>query len=244
MSEVIYFLIFNLLFTSCFSSNSEVETMKIATSANMQFVMKEVIKAFEKETDIQCEMIVGSSGKLSAQIINGAPYDVFVSADLFYPQALKKEKLNASEILQYTSGKLVIWSKEKSFNIRQLEEITVEKIAIANPKTAPYGRAAQEAIQQIFEDRINEKLVYGESISQVNQFILADQVNLGFSSIFIVNAPSNKALGFWSEVPDNLYQPIAQGMISIKGNQEQKAQKILDFIMSEKGQGIINNFKN
>ncbi|NME71872.1 molybdate ABC transporter substrate-binding protein [Flammeovirga aprica] len=240
--QFIPFLILISLLTSCLSSAPKEKKLKVATSANMQFVMKDIIKAFEKDTDIACEMIVGSSGKLSAQIINGAPYDVFVSADLFYPQALKNEKLNASDVIQYTEGKLVVWSKAKPYQVDGLGDTLISSIAIANPKTAPYGKAAQEVIQTLYGDQIKTKLVYGESISQVSQFILADQVDAGFNSIFVVNAPSNQKLGFWSEVPSNLYQPIAQGMISIKGGQENKAQQLLDFIMSDKGQEIINKY--
>ncbi|MBD0402896.1 molybdate ABC transporter substrate-binding protein [Flammeovirga sp. EKP202] len=231
-----------VLFTYCNTPNQQVETLKIATSANMQFVMRDLIHSFEQESGIASEIIVGSSGKLSAQIINGAPYDVFVSADMIYPQALKKENMNASDVILYSVGKLVVWSKERRFQFEEIDDKLITKIAIANPKTAPYGKAALEAIQHSFNDSLQNKLVFGESISQVNQFILADQVDLGFSSIFIVNAPSNKNLGYWSEVPEHLYEPIAQGMISIKGKHEKEAQQLLDFIMSNKGQAILKSY--
>lgn len=234
-------IISSSLFFSC--KTKERETLKVATSANMQFVMQDICTAFQTKTGIKSELIIGSSGKLTAQILAGAPFDLFVAADMNFPQKIKEANLNSSENLLYTHGQLVIWSnKEDDVNYLDLNREAYKKIAIANPVTAPYGAAAKAFINAQFGDQLNHKLIYAESISQVNQYILSNNVDVGISSIFIVNSPQNIGKGFWEVIPNNLYSPIEQGLIGIKGPNDKKTQELIQFILSNQGQKIISAY--
>jgi len=153
----------------------------IATAANMQFAMEELITAFTDKTGIPCTMVVSSSGKLTAQIIAGAPYDIFVAADMKYPQEIYEKGLAQRPPKIYAYGTLVLWSllDEVIPSLPILEENIINHIAIANPKTAPYGKAAKMILEEKgIYNTLEEKLVFGESIAQTNQFILSKAVEI------------------------------------------------------------------
>ena len=135
--------------TSCGRSPAESQELTIATAANVQFAMEEIIQAFSQDHGIPCEMIVGSSGKLTAQIVQGAPYDVFVSADMKYPQNLLGNNKTWDTPVAYAYGKLVLWTLDEDLTpeLDQLKEPEVKHIAIANPRNAPYGVAAMQVLQ-------------------------------------------------------------------------------------------------
>ncbi|MBB6460912.1 molybdate ABC transporter substrate-binding protein [Flammeovirga kamogawensis] len=240
MRYILSNLILIVLLTNCTTENSN--KLQIATASNMQFVSQKLCEAFTQETDIECELIVSSSGKLCAQIISGAPFDVFISADMKYPEILYNENKTLDKPKIYTKGKLVLWSlKDSLFNsLDILESNAVKHICIANPVTAPYGIAAAETIKNKFGNSINQKIVKGESISQTNQFILSKAADFGFTSLFIVNSDFLKNKGKWIMVEESLYQPIQQGIVTIKGNNIALAQQFEQFILSKKGQKIID----
>ncbi|AZQ61753.1 molybdate ABC transporter substrate-binding protein [Flammeovirga pectinis] len=244
MRYILSNLILVVLLTNCTSENNN--KLQIATASNMQFVSKKLCEAFTQETNIECEMIVSSSGKLCAQIISGAPFDIFISADMKYPEILFNENKTLGRPKIYTQGKLVLWSlKDTLFNTLDiLKNNNVKHICIANPVTAPYGIAAAETIKKKFGNTINQKIVKGESISQTNQFILSKAADFGFTSLFIVNSDFLKNKGKWIMVEDSLYQPIKQGIVTIKGDRVKLAQQFEQFILSEKGQKIIDPLNN
>ena len=208
--------------------------------------MKELTTAFEEETAIQCEIILGSSGLLSAQIKAGAPYHIFVSANMKYPQEIFENDLTITKPAIYAYGVLVLWTRGTSVSLHDLVNDSFQKIAIANPSTAPYGDAAINALKKSnLLDQLSDKLVYGESISQVNQFILSNAVDAGFTSKSVVVSRELRDIGQWTEVDQSLYNPVEQGIILIKGDHESEARRFFDFILSEKGQAILiaNGYK-
>lgn len=236
----------SFLLLNCNPSNSD--QLKIATSANMQFAIKELIKNFSLSTGIECQSIVSSSGKLTAQIKEGAPYDLFVSADMKFPNELFQSGLTIGKPKVYALGRLVFWTKKDNVDLSIsaiTENNSIQHIALANPKIAPYGKAALEILNHyhIFQE-LEPKLVYGESISQVNQFINSQVADLGFTSKSIVLSPQMKGQGKWKELDSTLYSPIAQGVVILKSDskREKLAEKFSDFLFSAEGKEILNTF--
>ncbi|MBQ0735839.1 molybdate ABC transporter substrate-binding protein [Aquimarina celericrescens] len=236
---------FLLLFTfGCTSTNSRKVT--IATAANMQFVMKEIAAAFTQETGIDCDVIISSSGKLTAQIKEGAPYDVFISADTKYPKILYEKGFTSNIPKIYGYGTLVLWSFSENvpLDINLLTQNQIEHIALANPKTAPYGTAAIEVLKHAkIYDQISEKLVFGESISQTNQFILSGAAQIGFTAKSVVLSPQMKGKGEWISIDSTSYTPIAQAAVIIKKDKiSDAAMKFYEFLFSTKSKEILENF--
>jgi molybdate transport system substrate-binding protein len=213
----------------------------------MQFVIKDLVKNFSATTGIECEIIISSSGKLTAQINEGAPFDVFVSANLKYPNDLYKKGLTIDQPKIYAFGKLVLWTMKEDLSplLFNLTNENIKHIAIPNPKTAPYGKAAMEALNFVnLLEKTKDKLVYGESISQVNQFINSQVVEVGFTSLSVVTSPQIKGKGTYKIIDDSYYHSIAQGIVCIKSDtpKEKNALKFSDYLFSEKGKEILNTF--
>lgn len=208
------------------------DKLKIATAANMQFAMKELIDAFEKEKGIEADMILSSSGKLTAQIEAGAPFDLFFSADTKYPKQLAAKGLS-SDPQVYAYGQLVSWFKK--------DEYQFELYAMANPRTAPYGRATEEYLRKIEKELPD--VVYGESISQVNQFLLSGTVDAGFTSLSSVMSNKFSAEGKWILLPDSLYSPIAQAYVILDdSDRKNEAAAFIDFLASGSAKGILETY--
>lgn len=240
-----YIVIVLALLTACSSSSKSEEKITIACSANMQFAIEEIISAFEEKTGITCDLVTGSSGKLTAQILEGAPYDLLVSADTYYPEEIYSSGLSEGKPKVYGKGQLVLWTTnpEIKADLNILTDERIKHIAIANPKTAPYGVAAENVLKelQIYE-RIKDKLVYGESISQVNQFVSSGSADIGFTAMSAVLSDEMKDMGNWISISDSLYDPIAQAVVVMKGERSEEAQKFVDFLFSEKGLEILVRF--
>lgn len=223
------------------------EKLTIATAANMQFAMNALVEAYEAETGTQCEIILGSSGKLTAQIQEGAPYDLFFSADMKFPEALKATGNTIGEPIIYAQGQLVLWTSRKS-PLNRVTEITGKEtnhIALANPKTAPYGEAAIQVLRNLdLYGMVNSKLVYGESISQVNQFVLSGAAEYGFTAKSVVLSPNMFDYSNWIAIADSLHSPINQSMVVIKNERglQSQAQRFTEFVLSEKGQAILQQY--
>lgn len=232
------------------SSNFIPEKITIATAANMQFVMKELTQAFTDTSGIDCEIVVGSSGNLTAQISEGAPYNVFVAADMKYPNLLYEKGLAKAPPINFASGNLVLWSVMDNVN-PSLDNLTTDQIkhiAIANPKLAPYGTAAIQVLQHHdLLDKVRHKLVYGESIAQTNQFITSGSAEVGFTAMSVVLSPKMKDEGQWKELDPKTYSPIDQGVIIIKHKNTSNLinigpQKFYEFLLSEKAKKILKHF--
>ena len=224
------------------------DKLTIAASANMQYAMEELIEQFNKESGIPCELIVGSSGKLTAQILEGAPFDLFFSADMKYPQEIHRKSMALDPPMVYAYGYLVFWSLDEKIELTEegLLSEAVTHIAMANPQTAPYGRAAEELLNGMgIYESVEDKLVFGESIAQTNQFILSGTAEVGLTARSVVSAPEAKGKGQWVSADQKLYRPIAQGLVHLKNRDPEKeewARAFDDFLGSEKATDILHKF--
>lgn len=222
----------------------------VAAAANVQFVLQEIKKGFEKETGISVNIILNSSGKLTAQIKEGAPYDVFVSADMKYPQELYSSGFATAAPKVYANGVLVLWTMRKdikpSADLKLLITDIIKKIAIANPQTAPYGTAAEEAMKysKVYE-QVKDKLVFGESISQTNQYILSQSADIGFTAKSIVLSNEMKGKGVWVDIDSRSYTPIEQGAVILKHGDEtnkEASQKFYSYLYSAKAKNVFKKY--
>ena len=223
------------------------QPLRVAVAANAQFVMEQVKTAYQKKTGTPMELIVSSSGKLTTQIQQGAPYDIFLSADMEYPQTLYKAGLTTAAPVIYAYGSLVLWTMGNlplTTDLKVLLDPAVRHIAIANPATAPYGEAAIAYLN--YRKRLNSikpKLVYGESIAQVNQYVLTGAAEVGFTAKSVVLDPSLKQRGHWIDLPATGYSPIAQGVVILKRTgQLSVAQRFVQFLRSPDARRILQQF--
>ena len=241
---ITYFLVL-ILVTSCQEKKSN--KLVIAAAANVQFAMQELADTFYIDTDIKAEIIYGSSGKLFAQIIKGAPYDLFISANMKYPNQLYKAGFLDQKPSIYAFGKLVLWTQLKGIepSIELLKSDDIKHIAMANPKIAPYGVATEQLLKRygIFET-IKNKLVYGESISQTNQFIFSGSAEIGFTAMSSVMSSKIATKGKWVALDTSTYSPIAQGVALIKKESKNsaQAQEFYRFLFTHKAQNILHKY--
>ncbi len=230
------FLVLVLLVTS-FASADE---LRIAAAADLRYAMQDIAARFEKETGHKVSISYGSSGNFFNLIQNGAPYDIYFSADLDYPKKLEAAGLIVPGSLhQYAKGRLVLWvpttsSLDLATGLDVLLDSRVKKIAIANPEHAPYGRAAVAAMQNAkVYDRVREQLVRGENISQTAQFVQTGNADVGFVALSLAISPAMKSSGRFVEVPAQLYPPIDQAVVIIKSSKRQDlARRFLEFFGS------------
>lgn len=238
--------IFVVLLTLIGCKEQASNKVEIAAAANMQYPIKELIAAFEEETGIGCNVSIASSGNLTNQIKNGAPYGVFLSADMGYPEDLHKYGFAAEAPQAYAYGKLVLWTTTDALpSIELLKADSIKHIAIGNPRLAPYGVAAQEVLEHygLFEV-LKEKYVFGESITQVNQFIVSGAAEVGFTALAVVKSPNNEDKGKWLALPHALYSSIGQGAILIKHEDgiSEKSQLFYDFLFSQTSKDILKTY--
>ncbi len=226
------------------------EKIIVATAANVQYVMKELKAEFEKESGKEIEVVVSSSGKLTAQIREGAPFDVFVSADAKYPEEIFKNGGSDVEPKIYAYGTLALWSltiPENELNPGVLTSDRVKKIALPNPKVAPYGEAAIQALtKQNLLEPIKSKIVYGESIAQAAQYITTGNVEAGFTALSVILAPEMKGKGHYTVIDSTLYNPIAQAALLLRHSENspkrETSQKFYDFLFSPKAKAIFKKY--
>jgi molybdate transport system substrate-binding protein len=245
MRKTILFAL-TLLAISTFSFAQEII---VAVAANVQFAMQDIEKVYEQKSGLAIKTVISSSGKLTAQIQNGAPFDVFLSADMKYPDTLYAAGFAGTKPRVYAYGALVLWTMKDwdlSQGIKILPEAKIQKIAIANPQTAPYGEEAVKLLKhyQIYEG-VAPKLVYGESIAQVNQYIFSQAAEAGITAKSVVLSPEMKGKGKWVEIDHRAYSPIAQGAVILKHgskNHPQAAQAFYDFLFSEAAGKILQDY--
>ena len=199
--------------------------------------------------DSKLRVIIGSSGKLSAQISNNAPYHIFMSGNMQFPQNLYKSKMAITKPRVYAKGKLIYFSiKSQDFidDMSFLKDVKISKIAIANPKTAPYGKATYDAMMNAgVYDEIKHKLVYGESISQTLSYAVT-AADIGFiakSSIFSKKMSKYNEGVHYADVSTKLYEPIEQGVVLLKHAQSNsEAKAFYDFIFNKKAKEIFEKY--
>ncbi|MDH3710531.1 MAG: molybdate ABC transporter substrate-binding protein [Cyclobacteriaceae bacterium] len=235
-----------LLMISCLPQETP-NTLVIATAANMQFAMTELTEAFSDQSGIPCKTVISSSGKLTTQIKQGAPYDIFVSADVKYPMDLYDAGMAYSKPRTYAYGQLIMWSQYPHLELKPetLLRPDVTHIAIANPQTAPYGQAAQVFLEKAgLWTRIQHKLVYGESISQTNQFILSEAAQVGFTGQSVLYAFETPKVAQWKYVDTGFYRPIAQSMVLLNNRPQMKqaSQQFESFLFTRSAVTILKKY--
>jgi molybdate transport system substrate-binding protein len=224
--------------------------VSLAVAANLGDVIEVLKKEFmQTHPDTKVSSVLGSSGKLSAQIIAGAPYDVFLSANMKFPENLYNDGIATNKPIVYASGALAMMSVkglDLSRGITIVNDANAEKISLANPKTAPYGTATVEALKNAgVYDKTEPKLVYAESISQAVQFATT-AADIGFVNKSAFYSDKMKAFvegKDWVAVDTKLYKPIAQGIVLLKkAEKNAEAKAFYDFILSAKAQKIFKDF--
>jgi molybdate transport system substrate-binding protein len=213
------------------------QEITVAAAADLQFVMQEVASRFKKETGKTVKLIYGSSGNFFQQVQNGAPFDMFFSANLDYPKKLEASGLTEPGTLyQYAIGKIVIWvpndSKlDVSAGLRSLLDASIKKIAVANPQHAPYGQAAVAAMRkENIYDKVAEKFVLGENISQTASFVVSGSADVGIVALSLALSPNMKDRGRYVEIPGGEYPPIEQACVILKSSkQKDTAKAFLNF---------------
>lgn len=233
----------------CCSSMVNAAPLTAAVAPNVKYAFDELVVEFKKETGIEVQTVFASSGKVTAQVKSGAPFDVFVSADTEFPETLYKEGFAVAQPRVYAYGVLVLWTTKDldlSKGLPLLTDAKVQKIAVANPKLAPYGRAAIQALESSkLNTAVSSKLVYGESITQTTQFVESGAADIGFVAKSLVIAPELAGKGKWVEVPKTDYQPIAQAVVVLKHGAETQsanANKLVDFLFTPKARAIFEKY--
>lgn len=219
--------------------------IRVATASNLIFPAQEIKIAFEKKYGEKVDVITASSGVLCTQIQQGAPFDIFLSADMDYPETLFRENLTVASPKPFTFGQLIIWTSTQIAQkelTRFLESNAVKTIAIAQPALAPYG---EEAIKYLKNnnllEKVKNKLVYGESIGRVNQYIATGVVEVAFTSNSVMFAKELKNKGLWLKLPQK--SRIPHGVVIIKSsNKMEQAQQFYQFLFSSDGQAILEKY--
>lgn len=232
------------------NTNLLANKINIAVAANVSYAIDDLIKDFNKTNpDTKVLVTLSSSGKLTAQIKHGAPYDLFMAANMKYPQSLYDDKIAITKPIVYAQGALAILSKkEKDFSkgIMLAKESNIEKIALANPKTAPYGKAAVEALKKakLYKNTVS-KFVYAESISQTVSYTLT-ATDIGFiakSTLYSSKMQNYKKGINWIDVNPKLYTPIKQGIVILKKASKNKEVKAFyDYMLSKNAKDILEKY--
>lgn len=203
------------------SLGAHAEKITVAAAADLKFAMDEIVTGFRKANPAEeISVIYGSAGKFHTQISQGAPYDLYFSADIAFPRQLAAKGLAASDIRPYAVGRIVLWSAEMDASKMTLESLMdpkITRIAIANPKHAPYGRRAEEALRASgLWEKLEPKLVFGEDMIQVMQFVQTGNAQVGIIALsFAVNPELASKGGYWL-IPAELHEPLEQAYIITK----------------------------
>lgn len=223
----------------------------IASASNLRFAMDEVISTFKKETQIIVKVAYGASGNLMTQIMAGAPYDIFFSADTILPRKLITEKIAIPEsFFIYGAGQIVLWVPlDSEIDIKRegldaLLHPSVNKIAIANPRHAPYGMAAISMLKDIkFYDRLHHKLVIGENIGQAAEFVRKGAAEIGILSYSLAVAPPLKKSGHYGLIAPERHTSLEQAAVILQRSPRiAQANSFLDFLQKGKGREIMNYY--
>lgn len=235
-----------------FTGVSSAQEITVAAAADLQLALRQITKRYESETGSHVRLSFGASGNLVTEIENGAPYDLFFSADVDYARRLVSDNRAVPDTLyEYAVGRLVLWAPANSSldvqkGLALLTDPRVRKIAIANPKHAPYGRAAEQALAAAgIYDKVKNKLVLGENISQTEQFVSSGNADVGLVSLSLVVTPPGQTpahAGKYWMVPADLYKPVRQAAVVIKGAHEKAASQFLVFVRSPEARRILKDY--
>jgi molybdate transport system substrate-binding protein len=243
-------LILVLLAALFVGTYARAQAVNVAAAADLKFAMAELAAQFEKASGAKLDVTYGSSGNFLTQIENGAPFDLFFSADSEYPKKLEAAGLaEPGTLREYAVGRIVIWTpSDNEINAaidgwKRLLAQRVKKIAIANPEHAPYGRAAVAAIKKagIYE-QVKDKLIYGENISQAAEFVQSGNAQAGIVALSLALSPAMKNGNRW-EIPADSYPPIKQAVIVLKASKNKDvSRRFLEFVGGSQGREILQRF--
>lgn len=234
-----------LVASLCSCRQDKRPVIRVAAAASNQFVLEALVADFESKDSVKVQTIISSSGKLTAQIIQGAPYDLFLSADSTYPAYIYQHLNDCTPPTIYGYGYLVMWSSDnqpQGFSTDMLRQSDISKIALADPKTAPFGLLAQEyLIDHQLYDSLQHKLVFGESIAQVNQYVLTEAVDMGFSSLSVVLSQNTVNTGSYHTLSD-YKQPLSMLMLPHRQSNQAAVERFFQYLQSNAARLILSNY--
>lgn len=239
-----------LVFCLLASGTAAAQEIRVAAAADLRFALDELGAQFEKQTGRRINVSYGSSGNFFAQIQNGAPFDLLLSADIQYPRKLEAAGLaEPGTLYEYAVGRIVIWMPADArtdlakLGWKALLEPGVERIAIANPEHAPYGRAAVAAMRSAgIYDHIRAKLVYGENIAQAAQFVASGSAQAGILALSLASSPPMRGGKHWA-IPANMHAPIEQGALILRSAKDKEGTRaLLTFLKSDASRKILESY--
>jgi len=242
----ILFLTFSLLI-SISTQSILAQPISVAAAADLRFAMNELTKEFGKANPgVKIDVIYGSSGNLYQQIVNSAPFDIFFSADKSYPNKLDSLNLTESKPKLYAIGHLVLWSStlDVTKGAELLSDNSIKKIAIANPTVAPYGKRAVECLKYYkLYDRVQERIVKGENVSQTAQFVLTGNADVGLIALSLALSPEMMSKGKYFVIDEKSYSKLEQSFVVIKKQQiNSDVQKFIQFIETDQARSILDKY--
>jgi molybdate transport system substrate-binding protein len=226
------------------------QVITVAAAADLQFAMQDIAARFQKETGKTVKLVDGSSGNFFQQIQSGAPFDMFFSADLNYAKGLESAGLTVSgSYYQYATGRIVLWVPNESkldlgSGLHVLLNPSVKKIALANPQHAPYGQAAVAAMQkENIYDKVKDKFVLGENISQTASFVVSGAADVGLVALSLALSPNMKDKGRFAEIPPAEYPSLAQACVILSSSKNKEtAQQFLSFIKTRESADTLRRY--
>lgn len=224
------------------------EQIRVAAAADLKFALDEIAATFKQAnpTD-ELDIIYGSSGKFFTQIQQGAPYDLYFSADIAFPRELVKAGYAATEVRPYAIGRIVLWSADRDASQMQLADLidpTITRIAIANPRHAPYGQRAEEALRAAgLWEQLEHRLVFGENVAQTAQFVQSGNAQVGIIALSLALSPTLATQGGYGPIPDNLHQPLEQGYIITKRAADKALARLFaDYMGSATARAVMTRY--
>ena len=238
-----------LLCLSLFAVNGQAAQVKVAAASDLSFALKEIVASFQHATGNTVQLSLGSSGNFYAQILNGAPFEVFLSADVGYPEKLQAAGLaQKANVFIYAIGKIVVWLPNRSSvdlnkaGLRALADASIHTISIANPEHAPYGAAAVAAMQHDgIYDAVKAKLVFAENISQAAQFVQSGAADAGIIALSLALNDSMKSAGRYWEIPSDTYPPLKQAAVLTK-HAGPAARAFLEWLARPESQQVFKRY--
>ena len=230
------------------AATAHAEKITIAAAADLKFAMDEIVNNFKKSRPgNEVDVVYGSSGKFHTQIQQGAPYDLYFSADIAYPRELAKRGLAASEVKPYAFGRIVLWSNSMDatkMTLASLADPRIIRIAIANPKHAPYGKRAEEALRASgLWDKVQSKLVFGENIAHTAQFVQTGNAQTGIIALSLAINPELAKKGSFYLIPVKLHNPLEQGFIITKpGADKPLAKQFAVYMGSKQARDVMTKY--
>lgn len=230
-----------------FALSAKAQTVKVAAAADMKYLMPELIEGYKtKYPSASIVVSFGSSGLFYQQISNGAAYDIYFSADISYPEKLKDLGFVNGNVTTYAFGALVLYSTSIDINkgVDVLKEVSVRRIAIANPQHAPYGKRAEECLKFYkMYDLVNSKLILGDNITQTAQFTVTGNADVGIIALALALAPEMKSKGGYMILDPKTYNSIQQGCVLIKNLQANpEASRFLKFVLSHECKPLFEKY--